>query len=480
VDHAAEVEQVAGTDVAADQVERSPTDVLRAVVAAVVLVGVLLLGVLFEDAIVGFAADLLRGLEALPQWLVVAVGVVGRLLALVVIVGGIATAVVRGRWRLLTSLALAAVIGAALFLLTDPLLDHAEPPLTDPDVDVVGPVDDPDFPTGVVVAIVTASVTAAAPWVARRWRRAGWALVFVFAVARFAVAPVSFEVALALSTGWLAGAAAVVALGAPVRRPTRDQVADGLAAVGVPLASLEKAGVDARGSTPYFGVEEGGRKLFVKALGSDERSADLLFRLYRSIQPRDLGDEKPFSTLRRAVEHEALVALAARDVGIRTPRLVGFATAEPDAYVLAYEAIAGRSFDRLEDAEVTDDVLAAVWDQVVQMRSHRIAHRDLRLANIFLADDGEVWMIDFGFSELAASDLLLATDLAELLASSSLQVGVERAVAHGARAVGGGALHGALDRLGPHYLSGATRTGIKANPELLPSLRAEVGAVPAA
>ena len=65
------------------------------------------------------------------------------------------------------------------------------------------------------------------------------------------------------------------------------------------------------------------------------------------------------------------------------------------------------------------------------MRRHRIAHRDLRLANVFLADDGVVWMIDFGFSELAASDLLLTNDVAELLASSTLQVGPVRAVAAG-------------------------------------------------
>ncbi len=52
-----------------------------------------------------------------------------------------------------------------------------------------------------------------------------------------------------------------------------------------------------------------GTALFVKALGDDERSADVMFRVYRRLQPRDLGDEKAFSTLRRAVEHEALVAL---------------------------------------------------------------------------------------------------------------------------------------------------------------------------
>ena len=40
--------------------------------------------------------------------------------------------------------------------------------------------------------------------------------------------------------------------------------------------------MDARGSTPYFGVGADGAKLFVKALGHDERSADLLFRIYRT------------------------------------------------------------------------------------------------------------------------------------------------------------------------------------------------------
>ena len=79
---------------------------------------------------------------------------------------------------------------------------------------------------------------------------------------------------------------------------------------------------------------------------------------------------------------------------------------------------------------VTDAVLAADLAAVGQLRQRRIAHRDLRLANIFLDDDGEVWLIDFGFSEMAASDLLLATDVAELLASSSMYVGTERAVAH--------------------------------------------------
>ena len=244
----------------------------------------------------------------------------------------------------------------------------------------------------------------------------------------------------------------------------------------MPLARLEQASLDARGSTPYFAVGTDGARLFVKALGDDERSADLLFRLYRSLLRRDLGDERPFSSLRRAVEHEALVALAARGAGIRTPRFVALASAEPNAFVLAYEAVDGKSLDRLDPADVTDAVVAAIWQQVVMMRAHRIAHRDMRLANIFLAADGEVWMIDFGFSELAASDLLLANDIAELLASSSLQIGPERAVQHAVAAVGPAPLRPALDRLHPWALSGASRTSLAEHPGALDTLRATVAA----
>ncbi len=120
----------------------------------------------------------------------------------------------------------------------------------------------------------------------------------------------------------------------------------------------------------------------------------------------------------------------------------------------------------------TDDVLGAIWQQIAALHKHRIAHRDLRLANIFLASDGEVWMIDFGFSELAASDLLLANDVAELVASSSVVVGPERATAHRRRGRGSRRRwRSPTKRLQPWALSGATRTALKQQPGLLDDLR---------
>ncbi len=462
-------------EAASPSVERSPSDVLRLAVGSALLAVLLVGQALFGDTLVTFAAELLRGLDALPHWIVQTVVVGTRVLAIIVVGGGLVVTLWRGRLRLLVTVAAAGFVALGLVVLFDTFAPDSGSAVVDVDNELVGPLTAAGFPSAAGVAVVSAVLTAAAPWLSRRWRRIGWLLVVGVTVTRFLSSPVSFDSFRNALVGWVAGAGVLVLLGGPRRHPSGDALAEGLAAVGVPLARLEQASVDARGSTPYFGTGADGRPLFVKALSEDQRSADLLFRVYRWLNRRDLGDERPFSSLRRGVEHEALVALAARDLGIRTPRLVAFATADPNAFVLAYEAIEGRSLDRLEPDEVTDAVLAAIWEQVCRLREHRIAHRDLRLANVFLASDGAVWLIDFGFSELAASSLLLATDVAELLASSTLQVGPVRAVAVAREAVGPAVLGDSLERLHPWALSGATRTGLKERQGLLDDLRRQVG-----
>jgi undecaprenyl-diphosphatase len=452
-------------------ITRSPSDVLRLAVGVVLVLLLLLVEWLFGNTLVTFASDLLRGFEAIPKWIVDVVTVAGRVLAIAFLFFGLALTLIRSGWRMLLTVLAAAILGGVLVVLLDGIVDVRDGALVTKLSTGLGPATDPLFPSVGGVGVATAVVTAAAPWLSRGWRRWAWLLVFGLAFTRFVASPLSFDSLQALLIGWVAGAAVLVLLGAPTRRPTAAAIAQGLELNGLPMADLQPASVDARGSTPYFGVGQDGRRYFVKALGHDERSADLLFRLFRYVQRRDLGDERPFSSLRRAVEHEAFLALAARDVGVRTPRLRTVATAEPNAMVLAYEAVDGKSIDGLEPSALTDGVLSAIWEQIAALHKHRIAHRDLRLANIFLASDGEVWMIDFGFSEIAASDLLLANDVAELVASSSVVVGPERATAHAAAVVDPDTLAFAIERLQPWALSGATRTALKEKPGLLDDLR---------
>jgi undecaprenyl-diphosphatase len=461
--------EVTVVEAAASATERSPADVLRLAVALAVVVATLVVDWFFGDAIAEFAADLLRGLDALPEWLIGAMVLATRVIAATMIVVGVVVVVRRERWRVLLTVAAAAIAAIVVILLVNMIAPEPSEAVVELEGFFLR-----SFPSGPGLAAAAAAVTAAAPWISRVWRRLGWLVVVVIGVGHFVTTPISLSSLRAVLIGWLVGAVVVVVLGGPNRRPSGRAIAAGLAEVGVPLTRLEQASLDARGSTPYFGEARDGRRLFVKALGEDQRSADTMFRLYRRLQPRDLGDERPFSSLRRAVEHEALVALTARALGIRTPAVVAMATVEPNGFVLAYEAVDGRSLDRLEPDEVTDDLLRDIWSHVMELQSHRIAHRDLRLANIFVATDNAIWTIDFGFSELAASDLLLANDLAELLASSSLQVGSQRAVDNAVAVAGGARLAAALPRLQPWALSGATRTGLKHHDGLIDDLRTRV------
>ena len=70
-------------------VVRSPSDVLPAIVAAVLLLALLLVQWLWGRALVDFAGELFTGLSAVPTWMVDVIVVVTRLLAVVVLVGGL-------------------------------------------------------------------------------------------------------------------------------------------------------------------------------------------------------------------------------------------------------------------------------------------------------------------------------------------------------------------------------------------------------
>ena len=258
---------------------------MRLLVAVGVALALLLVEWLFGDTLVDFASELLRGLDAVPAWMIDVIVVGTRILAVVVLGGGLIWALVGRRWRMLVTVGLAVLLAELLVSLQESLVDHDEGRrLVDVDAGL-GLLSSDGFPTVWGIAGVAAALTASAPWLSRGWRRAGWVLLVAMMVTVLLTSPVSFAWLGAAVVGWVSGAAVVVALGAPSRRPTWQAVVDGLSSVGLPLQQLNQAGVDARGSTPYFGVAEGGGELFVKALGEDERSADLMFRLYRRIQP---------------------------------------------------------------------------------------------------------------------------------------------------------------------------------------------------
>lgn len=459
----------------AGRYERSPRDLLRLLAFGAASLITLVLTIWVEDSILGFEDDVV----ALFGFLTPSVErVLDGVLSWGGLVIGLATLVVplvRRRYRLFGYVLLASTLSSLLTSAVLWLVDRGQPEELANEIaqragitnDVAGSVES--------FAQLSAAFLVLAPFVSRRWRRAGAVTLGILVLLRLLVsAYLPADILLALPLGAMTSAAVLLALGRPDLRPTVRAIRLALIESGLDVAEVHPAQVDARGSTPYFATLDDGSGLFVKVLGEEERAADLLFRVYRFLRLKDVGDDRPFSSLRRTVEHEALLALMARDVGIRTPRLRGVVSVGTDSMLLAYDAIDGRSLDALGDEEITDELMRDVWCLVHDLRVRRIAHRDLRLANVFIAEDRVPWLIDFGFSELAVADPILEADVAQLLASFAVVAGAERAVGAALPVLGRDVVAHALPRLQINALSGATKSALKAQKGLLEEVQAEV------
>ena len=460
----------------ADRHVRTPSDVLHLIVGVLLVLLGLLVAAGGSNTLVGLERDLIEAFDALPEGIATVLYLFFQGIASLIPAGVGLVVLWRRRFRLFGMLILAALVAQTITsVLNDLVVKNFGTP------QLLAAVHRPDWLSEAVsigeisstfVAGMVSTVVLGSPWISRAWRRVGWTVVVIAVVFRIAGAQAGpLDIVLALGAGIVGGSAVLLVFGAPNKRPRGPAVVAAMARAGVPLARLARAGVDARSSTPYFADADDGQSLFIKVLGRDERSADLMFRVYRFLRLKDVGDRGPFTSLQRMVEHEALVALYANDMGILTPRLVVTANVGDEGFLLAYARTAGDSLDRVPDEAITDDVLRRIWQGVETMRTHRIAHRDLRLANVMLAPDGRPWMIDFGFAEIAATDQMLDTDVAELLSSTALKVGVTRAVDAAVAVIGKPAVASAAPRIQPLALSTATRKSLTARKPLCDELR---------
>ena len=229
--------------------------------------------------------------------------------------------------------------------------------------------------------------------------------------------------------------------------------------------------MEAKGSRPFFAVTDDGRHLFIKALGSDQRDADLLYRAYRFARLRDVGDTRPAASLIQAVEHQALVGMMAEHAGVRVPRVDRVIKAADGTALLAMERVDGSALDRLPAERISDEVLQRLWAEVNRLHRAGIAHRALRAANVMVDDAGQPWLTDFSFSDLTATQRHKDLDLAELMASLAVLVGADRAVSGATAVIGTQEVAAAAPLLQPLALSAATRHSIARHQGLLAKTR---------
>jgi uncharacterized protein (TIRG00374 family) len=450
---------------------RHPGDVIRLIIAGLVLVGALAVTAATHGTYAGASATAVTAVA--PSTLA------GRVLAglvQAVFVAAAAVAVVvtlrYRRYRLLLGLAGSAVLAGAVVIgimelaggqRTRTLTAGAGPWPWLTGASLVGPA---------LGAAAVAGTVAAAPWLARPWRRAAWITLWLAAGVWLITGTASpMEVVLAFAAGVTAGAGALVLFGVPDRRAGPAEIAAALGSAGLPVARVTPAAVAAKGSRPFTAATEDGGRLFIKVLGADQRDADLLYRGYRFIRLRDVGDTRPAASLIQAVEHQALVAVMAERAGVAVPAVRQVIKTADGSAVLAMDRIDGSSLDLIPVQRVDDAVIRQVWTQVDVLHRARIAHRSLRAANVVVDGTARPWIVDFSFAELGAAPRQIALDVAELLASLAVIAGADRAVAGAAAVIGPDGVAAAVPLLQPLALSAGTRRAMAGHGGLLTQTR---------
>ncbi|HET6954694.1 MAG TPA: lysylphosphatidylglycerol synthase transmembrane domain-containing protein [Acidimicrobiales bacterium] len=462
--------------------ERAPGDVLRLLVGLALLGAGLLAATMARNTVVGAEADIVEAYERIPDRVAEVLTALAFVLAGALPLLAMAVLALRRRYRRALALLVGSNVASwAMLALDGALADRGLVDRVREDTGGAVVVTDPRFATSPLIASVAAMVVIGSPWLSQAWRRALWCGVGVLVLLRLVSSgEPAFDMVLALAVGLIVGSAALVAIGTPGTDPSAGELAAMLHCAG-PLAAVEQ--LPATDPLTYAVRTAAGRRLALTVRTSRDRSADLLDRLWRYVRLRSRETDRPFSSVQRRVEHEALAQALAEAAGVRV--------AGVRAVVASPEGAVGLLADHVEGdpaAEVAADDLAGAplvdaWRQVGRMHGAGVAHRALNLRRFVITPDGHAVLGGFDDARVAAPERDMARDTAQLLVATAAVVGTEAAVDAAAEALGPGEVAAALPWLQPLALPGSTRRAIRGDKDLLPGLRDHVrdvtGAAPA-
>ncbi|MFF1902250.1 lysylphosphatidylglycerol synthase domain-containing protein [Kitasatospora sp. NPDC058218] len=262
---------------------------------------------------------------------------------------------------------------------------------------------------------------------------------------------------LGLLIGWTAAHGTLYAVGTPDPRPRPAQLLQSLREAGLRPTAAHPAGPDR-----YLVRQEAGRPdLDVQLLDRQAVTAALVQRAWRRLRLRTAPHPRALRSLRTGLEHEALVSYAAVAAGVRTRRIAATAGLGRDSALVAYEYLPGRTLDQLADDELTDRLLTDTWSQLALLQRREISHRALVPSSLLVDRAGAVHLVDLADGDIAASELVLRCDIAQLLTTLALRVGAERSVRTAVAVLGPDVVGAALPLLQPIALARTTRTALK-------------------
>ncbi len=445
---------------------RRPLDLARFVIAMAVAAGTVFLGWFFTSTTAGLDSDIESGAALLPSFVVLVLNIVGGIGTLGLPIAIAVSLLIRKRGRqlfdalvaLLFTIVLLTALSIGVSSLDNPRL------LVALAGSVVGTSAATTPMLGGLVAFITVSrLMGRRPWNGLSIITIGSLVVVTVLSAGIALAGVG----LSLAIGWGVGLLMRYAAGTPTTRPSGAAIAQTLEDGGFPVTTLRAVESTDRGRR-YRATTRNEATLDVVVLDRDLEGAGLVQAFWTALRLREDSGTGAFN-MRRALDQASLVAYAGEAAGAPQPRLLIASEIGPDACLLGYQRIDAVPLADLE--EVSDADMESAWRALRTLHEHQVSHRSLTPRSFVRASDGGVWLKQSDSGSVAASDLAMRIDIAEMLCSMAILTSPDRAIATGRTVLGSAALTRALPALQPVALSRTLRKEVRAHKGLLVQLR---------
>ncbi|MFF3781667.1 lysylphosphatidylglycerol synthase domain-containing protein [Streptomyces sp. NPDC001933] len=463
-----QAERVSGDEPLLPARVHRPSDLMRLLIGVLAIVVLLSIAAFAHGTTTGLEQDINKGTGQAPDVLIKTAGLVSSIAVLLVPVAFAIERLIKRDGLRIADGVLAAVLAHGVTLATDLWVANSAPGTIQDALTQPQPGDALTDPVHGYLAPVIAYMTAVGMARRPRWRVVLWVVLLLDAFAMLVGGYTTpFSIILTVLIGWTVAYGTLYAVGSPNVRPTGQHLMAGLRHVGFrPVSAMraddtpDSADQSDRGRRYLVSLEDG-PPLDVTVVDREQQAQGFFYRLWRRLTLRGITQRRSIQSLRQALEQEALLAYAAIAAGANAPKLIATSELGPDAVMLVYEHIGGRSLDALEDSEITDELLHGSWRQVKALQSRRIAHRRLTGDAILVDRSGKVFVTDLRGGEIAAGDLVLRMDVAQLLTTTGLRVGAERAVAGALEVLGPDAVADCLPLLQPIALSRSTRAALR-------------------
>jgi glycosyltransferase 2 family protein len=459
---------------------RKPVDLLRCVVSCIEIAALALAGVAASATTAAVQADIAGATRQVPASLL-AVARPLALIALYLLPVALAVQILaRRQFRRLAESVATGALAAAVTAIVNELLSR-EPasrlydaitmarPGTSPGISHI-PALDPALAGLVAYATMIGLVGRPA------WRNALWVAVGVYSVVHVGVLHTPLlTLLITVIAGRAIGLAVRYVAGSTSERPGALAIASALRAAGLPVRAISRVRPDATSvaGSRHYAVTAADDTLDVVVFDRDQQAAGAFYRIYRSVRVLGQVSHSAPLSVERVVEHRSLLSYAAEDAGAPTPRLRALVRVGPEAAVLAYEHYDGTTLAK-RNPGCSDEELNRLWEAVSKLHARRVTHRGLTADRILLTDDGQVMLLDPGDGDVAASDLQIRLDVAQLIAELALYVGPDRAAGLALKQAGVDELAAVVPLLQPVALARSTRKALRGNRAVLPALRSKL------